>query len=334
MKKVLSTLGSVFIALLLIFSVVMTVMVILGVHSEIGIPTIFGHAIMSVQTDSMESEEGFNVGDLIVVKIVDEQEAEKLNIGDVVTFWRYLGQEQYLETHRIVEDIYETMYKNEVVDGVRVHNGIKCFVTRGDNTPAVDMIPATGELEYKTPTDILAVWTGTAVPKLGGIFDFLKSQTGFMLCIVVPVLLFFVYQLYIFIMTLSRKQKEKALEEVNSKEEELKQKAIAEFLAQQQAQGGNSTAPDTSAKGESDASDSSEPVEEKPAKESKKNKKSKQDKDDKPAEEKPAEEKSTEEKPAEEKSAEDKPAEPDISEEEKNRIIQEYLAKQAQEKKD
>lgn len=422
MKKVLSTLGNVFVALLLIFSVVMTAMVILGVRSEIGIPTLMGYSIMSVQTDSMEGPDGFNVGDLIVVKAVDEQEAEKLEVGAVITFWRYMGQERYLETHRIVENTYETRFQNEVVDGVRIHGGVKYYVTKGDNTPAVDFVPDTGELEYKAPSQILAVWTGTALPKVGAAFDFLKSQTGFMICIVVPVLLFFVYQLYVFIMTITRRQKEKALEEVSSKEEELKQKAIAEFLAQQQA-AGNIPAPpaDSSAAPPSEPQTAdpeaepvpaettdAEPAQDEPAsavtteEEPKSGKKSKKKNKKKNAEESvseeaPAEEakeeaaEETEEEPKEEaaeetgEKPEEEPAEapagesgdepkeeaaqetgekpekepaeapagesgnepkeeaaeeakpadaaPEISEEEKNRIIQEYLAKQAQEQK-
>lgn len=438
MKKVLSTLGNVFVALLLIFSVVMTAMVILGVRSEIGIPTLMGYSIMSVQTDSMEGPDGFNVGDLIVVKAVDEQEADKLEVGAVITFWRYMGQERYLETHRIVENTYETRFQNEVVDGVRIHGGVKYYVTKGDNTPAVDFVPDTGELEYKAPSQILAVWTGTAIPKVGAAFDFLKSQTGFMICIVVPVLLFFVYQLYVFIMTITRRQKEKALEEVSSKEEELKQKAIAEFLAQQQA-AGNIPAPpaDSSAAPPSEPQTAdpeaepapaettdAEPAQDEPAsavtteeepksgkKSKKKNKKknaeeskteeapaeesaeetaeeSEEKSEEEPAEapaaesgDEPKEEaaEETEEKPKEEpaeapagesgdepkeeaaeetaEKPEEEPAEapagesgeepkeeaaeeakpadaaPEISEEEKNRIIQEYLAKQAQEQK-
>ena len=110
-----------------------------------------------------------------------------------------------------------------------------------------------------------------------------------MVCVVIPIALFFIYELYVFIMTLTRKQKEKTLQEVADKEAELKAKAVAEFLAQQQSNDGGTTPP--------------------------------------------AEETKPAAPPAEEKAADDKPAEPtpaDISEAEKQRIIQEYLAKQKQ----
>ena len=126
-----------------------------------------------------------------------------------------------------------------------------------------------------------------------------------MVCIVIPVALFFIYQLYIFIMTLTHRQKEKTLEEVANKEAELKAAAVAEFLAQQQANNGGTTPPaaDT-APAEPAAEASSVP----------------QNAQTPPVEAAPAE--ASGDAPA----AESNPA--DISEEEKQRIIQEYLAKQ------
>ena len=326
MKKFLSFLGNVVTVLILIVAVVMTVAIISSTRDpKMRVPNLFGYAALSVQTDSMESEDGFYVGDLIIDRLLDQEEAEKLSVGDVITFRRQVEDQVYLETHRIVpyepKNRGEEGFWNEVEDGVWKRLGESYYTTRGDNTPDVDRVYGTDDVEYVGSIRIIGIWTGIRIPKLGAALDFLRTSMGFMICIVIPVALFFIYQLYVFIMTLTRRQKEKAMAEVADKEAELKAKAVAEFLAQQQAAGGDASAPDTPAGtappaegAQASAEPASEPAAETAAPA------------DEPA---PAEapEAPAEEKPAEEKSA-------DISDEEKDRIIREYLAKQSGEKKD
>lgn len=243
MKKALNVIGNVFVTLILIFAVLITVLVITSTKSEAGVPNLFGYALMNVESDSMESEQGFYTGDLIIIRLIDENEANNLNIGDVITFKRFLNNIPYLETHRIVENVYETVYKSEVKDGIRIHNGTKCYVTKGDNTPAVDFMQ-NGELDYATKNNVYGIWEGKRVPHLGAAIKFLKSQMGFMVCIIIPLALLFFYELYSFIVTMNEKRKATALAEVAASEEEIRQKAIAEFLAQQQAaQASADTAP-------------------------------------------------------------------------------------------
>ncbi len=376
MKKVLRFFGNLLITAVLILSIVMTVAVITSVHSEkVHLPNLFGYAMLSVQTDSMEGENGFNAGDVIIVRLLDAEEANNLSVGDVISFIRSLDGQDYLETHRIVSCEGDKLIPpQEIIDGIWQRGETRYYTTKGDNTPGIDKVYGSDVTEYTSCTKIYGIWTGTRVPKLGTVMDFLQSSMGFMICVVLPVALFFIYQLYIFIMTLTRRQKEKALEEVSSKEEELKKKAIAEFLAQQQANGGapadlnttpatpaapeappepegkkkrknkhvkeepaESAEPATSA--ESEETETPEPAEEsaEPATSAESEAAETPEPAEEPAE--PAtsaesEEGETPEPPAEKTesaSADDAPA---ISEEEKNRIIQEYLAKQAQEKKD
>ena len=185
---------------------------------------------------------------------------------------------------------------HEIVDGVWVHGGVHYYITQGDNTPAIDYM-INGDIEFASKNNIIGIWEGKRIPKLGGIMKFMQSQVGFMVCIVIPVALFFIYELYVFIMTLTRRQKEKTLQEVADKEAELKAKAVAEFLAQQQ-NGGGTTPPAEETKPAAPPAEPAPPAE-KPA--------------DAPAD-----------KPAEPAS----PSPDAISEAEKQRIIQEYLAKQ------
>lgn len=370
MKKVWNVISSILIAVILIVAVVMTAMVIVSTRNEDGIPSLFGYALFNVKTDSMEGPDGFPAGSLIVIKKVTPAEAESLKPGDVVTFRREFEGQTYLDTHRIAEITPEMIdqfggssmisaFKHEIVDGVWVHGGEHYYVTKGDHEVSIDY-QADGTFQYAHKGNIVGTWTGFQIPVLGKIIEFMQSQLGFMVCIVIPVALFFIYELYVFIVTLTRKKKEEALAEVTDKEEELKRKAVEEFLAQQAASSGASAeakaeeaadaksgtpaeakkeekeeskeekAQETQSKEEAPAE---EPKEEKKSKKDKK--KSKKDKEDKAEDSKkdePKEEK-TEEKSADKK--EDEKTEnsaksaDDISEEEKQRIIQEYLAKQA-----
>ena len=247
MKKVLSAIGNVILALFFIIAVCITALSVTSVFSEDRVPNFLGYAVMTVQTDSMQTETGFDVGDVIIVRMVDEEEANALKVGDVITFRRFnTNHEMYLDTHRIVENTYEVTTQNqrEIVDGIRIHNGIACYVTRGDNEEMPDVYP-NGELEYATYENIVGIWEGTKIPVLGKILDFLRSQVGFFVCILLPLLAFFIWQLIRFITILNQKRKEDALQAVSESEEEIKKKAVEEYLARQAAQTADNKEEDT-----------------------------------------------------------------------------------------
>lgn len=233
MKKIGKIVGNVLITIILVFSILMTVMVLSSTKHESGLPNLFGKAIFNVLTDSMMSEEGFPEGSLIIVELTDTKSKEPYKVGDVVTFWRYYEDQKYLETHRIVADTY-TSLQNEVVDGVWIHGGEPYYVTRGDNTPDIDYTQNL-EVDYASNGSIVAKWTGIAIPHLGSILSFLQSQLGFMLCVVIPTAIFFFFELFKFISTLMDAKKEKAVAAVKDAEEEIKQRVMAEMLAAQGA---------------------------------------------------------------------------------------------------
>ncbi len=235
MKKAGHIISNVVVAIILIFSIVMTVAVLSTTKSESGLPNLFGKAIFNVETDSMLSENGFDAGSLIVVDLVnhDNDDGKVYKVGDVVTFWRYYEDQKYLETHRIVENTYAN--QSEVVDGVWIHGGTPYYVTKGDNTPDIDMHQNLA-IDYLDNSRVVATWTGVAIPHLGSVMGFLQSQLGFMLCVVVPTAIFFFFELFKFISVLMENKKQKALEAVKSAEDEIKQKVVAEMLAKQEAE--------------------------------------------------------------------------------------------------
>ncbi len=326
MKKVGKILSNVVIVIILVFSIAMTVMVISSTKDDSGLPNLFGKAIFNVLTDSMLSDEGFPEGSLIVVNLTKDDEDIEYKVGDVVTFWRYYENEAYLETHRIVEDTY-TDYKNEIVDGIWVHGGVPYYVTKGDNTPDIDLNQDLS-IDYLSKDRIVAKWDGTVIPHLGTVMKFLQSQLGFMLCVVIPTAIFFFFELFKFISALMDAKKEKAVAAVKDAEEEIKQRLMAELGASVAATNAAAAPPAPEKPQESEEDIKKKAIEEF---------KAQQEAEKKAAEEKAAAEEEIKKKAVEEylaqQAAEKAAAEQAAKEEElKKQAIAEYLAAQEAEK--
>ena len=71
---------------------------------------------------------------------------------------------------------------------------------------------------------------------LGYVVTFLSGQLGFFLCIVLPVLIYTIWQIYRLVVAITQNQKQKILEEASTQtSDELKQAIINEYLAKQKA---------------------------------------------------------------------------------------------------
>jgi len=180
--------------------------------SDDGMPNIGGYTLLTVQTDSMEPT--IKVGDLIISKV--DTGSEEYGLNDVVSFKAYESGYMIIKTHRVVD-----------IENV---NGVKYLVTRGDNAPANDRTLLEDE-------DILAKWEEIRIPGLGNVVDYLQTKTGFFICVLMPMIMFFLYTLFRFVMNTIAYNKETAAQ--SAKEamaeftEEQKQKAIQEYLEQQ-----------------------------------------------------------------------------------------------------
>lgn len=128
-----------------------------------------GFTPMTVQSDSMFPT--FDQGDLIVIKTCD---TSKLQVGDIVTFHTIIDNQYALNTHRI-----------ESIDEL---NGMRSFTTKGDNNDVADT-------HIISDGDIVGQYV-FKIPGMGKVMDFLSSTWGFLIVIVLPMLLFFIYQVY------------------------------------------------------------------------------------------------------------------------------------------
>ena len=220
MKKVLKKTFNVIIDVIVVLILVVSLLVVmLSLTSKSsGVPNIFGYAPLSVQSNSMEPT--IMTNDVIIGKVVDDW-TETYEVGDVVTFPIEIDGIETFNTHRIVE-VFED-------------NNITYYRTQGDN----EKTNPTSDEKLQTSQTIVAKWTGTRIPAIGGFLSFIRTQLGFFLCILLPMIIFFVYEAIRVILNLIEYNKEKAAEEAaaavaNSElTEEQKQRAIEEYLAQQ-----------------------------------------------------------------------------------------------------
>lgn len=167
-----------------------------------GVPNILGVQLLSIQTDSMYPE--LKAGDLAIDGPV--KDASKLRPGEIITYWTVIDGERVLNTHRIVN----------IFDG----GDYLIFETKGDNNTSVDPLTV-------HESEIIGKYK-FHIGGLGKAFDYLQTPTGFFLVVLLPVLLFFIFNLVQFFRALFEYQGVK-----NRIKFEQERGATEEFIAQQ-----------------------------------------------------------------------------------------------------
>ena len=229
-NKVVNTVINVILVVAIILAAICTYVSFVSTSGN-GVPSIFGIRPFSIQTDSMYPV--LKPGDLIIDTAV--KDASELKTGDIITYWTVINGERVLNTHRITE----------IYDG----GGYLIFATKGDNSSFGDALTV-HESEI----------VGKYWFRIGGVgkaFDYLQTSTGFLLVVVLPVFLFFLYHLVQFFRVLfeyqnvknriryeqergrnediveleRRKMEEAKNEERAALEAELREKLKAELLA-------------------------------------------------------------------------------------------------------
>ena len=150
------------------------------------VASILGYTPLVVETDSMKPT--FESGDLIFIKKCD---TSKLKEGDIITFHTIIDNQYALNTHRI-----------QKIDEA---NGVRSYTTIGDNNNGI------ADQHVISDGDIVGKYVGH-VSGLGKVMNFLSSSMGFLIVIVLPMLLFFIYQVYNLIMISIRLKKAIAVE--------------------------------------------------------------------------------------------------------------------------
>ncbi len=232
-KKITGIVVNVLLWLFVAFSVVITIIAVSASANKKNVPTLGGRCYLSVQSDSMNASKpewvsadkpsGFKTGDLLIGKYISDDQAAiaALEIGDVITFEYDMNhdgvysQGEY-NTHRIVEIITKE-------DG-----SVNFYKTQGDNEAF-----SHGATEEVYASRIIAVYTGDKIGGIGGVITALSTPLGFGLCIVLPLGLFFGYELFVFIRTVMQVKNEGKKMITAADEELIKQRAVEEYLRMQ-----------------------------------------------------------------------------------------------------
>lgn len=170
--------------------------------------------LLPVLSGSMDGDykDSFKKGDLVVA--TNPKNVLQLSEGQIITFKGSEGGYDILITHRIIEVIRDE-------DG----NALT-YITHGDANPE-------GRNETVNPYNVLAVYK-SHLKGVGKSIEWLQEPTHFLLIIVLPLALLFVWNLVMFVRMIMQWKLEKAGANGGAiDEEEIKRKAIEEYLASQ-----------------------------------------------------------------------------------------------------
>ena len=176
--------------------------------------------LLPVLTDSMtgNQKDSFDAGDLVIAETPKDKYA--LEVGQIITFpYRRSDGVLILNTHRIVK-------KDVDANGKAV-----TYYTKGDKAVNEEYT------EEVNANDVLAVYK-THLKGVGKAITWLQTPTNFLLVIVLPLALLFLYNVFMFVRMIMQWKVEKAKKEASATagaidEEEIKKKAIEEYLAAQ-----------------------------------------------------------------------------------------------------
>ena len=110
------------------------------------------------------------------------------------------------------------------------------FKTQGDNPETSHNMADNYDVKYADVIGYVreADVEDATVGGVGAVIGFLRSSLGFFLCVVLPLILFFLYELYNFISLITAERAKKKPVSAET-EEEIKRRAIEEYLQQQAA---------------------------------------------------------------------------------------------------
>ena len=216
--KIAGIVANVLIWIVVVISLLVTILVFSAQGSEDGVPSLFGKSLVTIESGSMEPT--YKSGDLIFITKISDDEKANLKVGDIITYHAPIdinkdGAIGDINTHRIVS----------------IDLAAKTVKTQGDNKET-NAVADNYTVSFK---DIIG--TATEDGKMGGVgsvIDFLRSSLGFFLCILLPLILFVLYELYRFILLIVTERAKKSPVSAET-EEEIKKRAIEEYLAAQKA---------------------------------------------------------------------------------------------------
>lgn len=166
--RILTIIGTILCVILLPVFLINLTLIIKSYTNDGQVPDVGGYLPLIVLTDSMYPE--IQSGDLIICRTA---EPETVATGDIIAFFDPAGSGTSVVTHQVVE--------------VMTRDGELQFRTRGIANSADDQLPV--------PASQLVGVYRTRIAGAGNVAMFLQTNTGLLVCVVLPLLLLVGYDL-------------------------------------------------------------------------------------------------------------------------------------------
>lgn len=236
-KAILNTIINILIVIVLITSVLIAVLSLTSKANN-GVATIFGYSFHTIQSPSMEGGNpdypggDYKVGDLVIGK-ADVNENTAYAVGDIVSYKTIneLDGKEALICHRIID--------------TNNRDGLMTYQTKGDANEAADQLEP---VDYLQGNEIASIcynkdYHGAVLKGWGKVLDFIRQPTGFFFAVLLPMIIFFLYEIIRVVINAMnyRKAKEEEIKEnAEAEKDEAVKVAVAAALAEKEA---SNTAP-------------------------------------------------------------------------------------------
>ena len=166
MHKVWTVIGTILCVILTPVLIINCTLIIKSLGNSKEVPKVAGYCPRIVLTDSMYPV--IQSGDLIICQTID---AEDVEVNDVIAFFDPAGSGMSVVTHRVLEVVEE--------------GNLISFRTKGDanNTEDPNLVP--GE-------NLVGIYK-SRIPSAGNIAMFMQTTQGLIICVVVPIIAFILY---------------------------------------------------------------------------------------------------------------------------------------------
>ena len=210
MKKIWNIISTIFVWLVVAVAVAMMIFTVVSVNTfNRADRDIFGYKAFVVLSDSM-SKTDFSAGDLVLIREIDPS---TLQAGDIITY-------QSQNSHNYGENVTHKIRSLTVTP-----DGAPGFITYGTTTNTDDAAVVTFPFVLGKYEMVL--------PKVGSFFQFLRSTTGYILCILIPFLILILHQGLNCVAAFRRYKGEQMAELQAEKDALEKQRQQSELMMQQ-----------------------------------------------------------------------------------------------------
>ena len=193
---------------------------------DYSVPNLFGKGFTTVVTPSMDGtqKDSFDEEDLIFLSVVTEKNIDKkLKKVEVRNY--------ILNTHRVV-DIVEVNGKTlYITQGDKVAEMNDSYKYNADRDWDSELGLSNEKCELVSADDVRGIYTGKW-NGFGKVFKFLQTSNGFMICVVLPIALFFVIELLLLVLNFMKIKQEKRDKQHAEDMERIKQEQAAQLEAE------------------------------------------------------------------------------------------------------